>query len=217
MGICASKKNKKKKGKDGKHKKENPFKSNQGHKGSSDPKKGEEHHDERTVEEHHEDEAVVVEKPGMDLVDTIHASHAHEVREEGWVDMKNERLYGKDHQYFHEKFTTLEAFSTVRFGDANTAWQYLAEFSKHKRNPQGVHFDMERNCKSDHLKCYPAIIDEKHDLRELRLSFYENHHLDFDQFKVFMQSVSKLKRLKKLDVNLRWCKNVRDDWLHVVG
>lgn len=153
----------------------------------------------------------------MDLVDTIHASHAHEVREEGWVDMKNERLYGREHQYFHEKFSTIETFSGVHFGDANTAWQYLAEHCKNRRKPQEVHFDMERNCKADHLKCFPAIIDESSDLRSLRLSFYENEHLDIEQFKEFMQSVAKLKKLKKLDINLRWCKQVTDDWMHIIG
>jgi hypothetical protein len=71
---------------------------------------------------------------------------------------------------------------------------------------------MEQNMGAKDLDVFKAIL-HKHHFRDLSLSFYENKHLNEKTFHEFMDGVHKSEHLHSLEVNLRWCDQVTDDWL----
>ena len=130
--------------------------------------------------------------------------------------MKCPKTYGKDHTYYHDKLENLAGFSHVHLEDANQASEYLTKM-KHRPHHQGSHLDMDRNIQKDHLGAFTQVIGMHPGIEDLRLSRYENLHLDKATFFAFCDSIHNLGKLKILDVNLRWCQQVHDEWLEKLG
>lgn len=134
--------------------------------------------------------------------------------------MKNHKRFpahdGKEHVYFHEKFSNMAASSGVYLDDADSAFQYLKKSSSHHGHNvhQKTTFDMKLNIAKDHLKAFSQVLGSVAGLEDVRLNFFENLHLDENIFHGFTKSLQKQHGLRKIDVNLRWCKQVTDAWLH---
>lgn len=54
-------------------------------------------------------------------------------------------------------------------------------------------------------------------LEDVELVFYENSNLDGKLFMKFVKALSKLRRLRRLNINLRWCEQATDEWMEKLG
>lgn len=233
MGICGSKKDKKK-GK--RHKSNNEFRPPEGrdkdqHKGPKNRSKrntGQKHHVDggevqHKVEHHHKKEEAHKEeckpsggerKPQHKPQQQQHRQEPRKDEDHGWHRLRNEKKFGKNHEYFHEKVHVMKAMKNVHLDDAKRAHHYFETCSQNIY--QQTHFDMEQGMNDKDLNVFNAIL-HKHHFKDLRLSFYENKHLNEKTFHHFMDGVQKSEHLEKLDVNLRWCDQVTDKWLERLG
>ena len=106
--------------------------------------------------------------------------------------------------YFHEKVENMVGMKAVYFTDASKAEHYFKN-AHNRPHHQAINLEMEQNCDPKNLQNFNKLLNSHDDLEELRLSYYENKHLNESHFQAFMGSLAKQKHLRKLDVNLRWC------------
>ena len=146
----------------------------------------------------------------VQIVDT--AGDQRVGNEHGWLGMYNDKVYGEKHQYYHLEMPVMAEMTMVHFDCPEFAGDYL----KNHRNSamrQGIWFDMEMTVNAGTMQAFAKLLSQYDHLQDVNLVFYENKNLNLDVFKMFMNALSQQKNLRRLNVNLRWCQQVTDEYI----
>jgi len=167
------------------------------------------------IEDRRNLEQVVEGSIQEDITKTIYAEDGRLVSENGWLGLYNDKLYGANHQYYHTDFDVMACMDRVHLECPGMAQKYLNHHGRNKA--QGVYFDMELSFNRKSLEQFATVLHKNDHLEDLSPVFYENKNLDQATFMKFVEGISKQRRLRRLSINLRWCDQVTDQWLEVLG